>query len=76
MRSSPAARDPLLGRVLTGLLTGRLVAGPGVDDAVRVAGELVADGRLVALEHSPAPGAGAADELAALIGEVLSLIHI
>ena len=47
---------PLVGRVLTGLLTGRRVAGPRIEDAVRVAGELVADGRRVALEHVPAPG--------------------
>jgi proline dehydrogenase len=70
VRSSSETRHPLVGRVLTGLLTGRLVAGPRIDDAVRVAAELVTDGRLVALEHT----AGAADEaeaeLFALIGEV------
>jgi proline dehydrogenase len=76
VRSSPDARRlpgrPLLGRVLTGLLTGRLVAGPRTEDAVRVAGELVAEGRSVALEHAPGPGPvdHAAAELALLIGEV------
>jgi proline dehydrogenase len=73
-RSSNEARRllerPLVGRMLTGLLTGRLVAGVRIQDAVRVAGELVADGRRVALEHVPAPGADAARELGALIGEI------
>jgi proline dehydrogenase len=71
--SSDARRLParlVIGRVLTGLLTGRLVAGPRILDAVRVAGELVADGRLVALEHVPGPEDDAVAELAALIGEV------
>jgi proline dehydrogenase len=57
-------------RTLTALLSGRLVAGPRVEDAVRVAGELVSDGRRVALEHVPAPGEDAAGEFAALIAEV------
>jgi proline dehydrogenase len=74
VRSSPEARRllarPLVGRMLTGLLTGRRVAGPRIEDAVRVAAELVSDGRLVALEHTPAPGDDAAAELGALIGEV------
>jgi proline dehydrogenase len=70
VRSSSEARRPLGGRVLTGLLAGRLIAGPRIDDAVRVAAELVADGRLVALEHTPGPGDDAAAELFALIGEV------
>jgi proline dehydrogenase len=56
--------------MLTGLLSGRLVAGPRVEDAVRVAGELVSDGRRVALEHTPGPGDDVATELRALIGEV------
>lgn len=43
---------PFLGR----LLAGRLVAGATVDDALRVAGELVADGRRVAIEHVPGRG--------------------
>jgi proline dehydrogenase len=57
-------------RTLTALLAGRLVAGPRIEDAVRVAGELVSDGRRVALEHVPAPGDDAAAELTALIGEI------
>lgn len=60
---------PLVGRVLTGLLTGRRVAGTRIEDAVRVAGELVADGRRVALEHVPAPG-DEAREFGVLIGEI------
>jgi proline dehydrogenase len=73
-RTTPDARRllerPLIGRMLTGLLAGRLVAGPRIEDAVRVAGELVADGRLVALEHTPGPGDDGEAELAALIGDV------
>jgi proline dehydrogenase len=57
-------------RTLTALLSGRLVAGPRVEDAVRVAGELVSDGRRVALEHVPAAGDDAAGEFAALVAEV------
>jgi proline dehydrogenase len=41
-----------------------------VEDAVRVAGELVADGRRVALEHVPAPEDDAAAEFGTLIGEL------
>lgn len=48
----------------------RFVAGPGADDAVRIAAELVASGRLVALEHVPGRTADAAAELAALSGRV------
>ena len=59
-----------VGRALTGLLTGRLVAGPHVQDAVRVAAELVSDGRRVALEHVPGREDDAAAEFGALIGEV------
>jgi proline dehydrogenase len=70
VRSRSAARRPLVGRVLTGLLTGRLVAGPRIEDAVRVAAELVADGRLVALEHVPAAGEDVAAELSVLVAEV------
>ena len=61
---------PPVGRLLTRALSGRLVAGPRVEDAVRVAGELVADGRRVALEHVPGPEDDAAAEFAALIGEI------
>jgi proline dehydrogenase len=74
VRSSSEARRllerPLVGRVLTGLLTGRLVAGPDVQDAVRVAGELVSSGRRVALEHTPATEDDVAAELATLIAEI------
>jgi proline dehydrogenase len=74
VRSRTEARSllgrPLVGRVLTGVLSGRLVAGPRVEDAVRVAGELVADGRRVALEHVPGPENDAAAEFATLIGEI------
>ena len=67
-RSEPARLQvgPLLGRVLAG----RLVAGPRVDDALRVAGELVSDGRLVALEHVPADADGGPGEFSELIGRV------
>jgi proline dehydrogenase len=61
---------PLIGRLLTGVLSGRLVAGPRVEDAVRVAGELVAEGRRVALEHVPGPEDDAAAEFATLIAEI------
>jgi len=57
-------------RSLTALLSGRLIAGPRIEDAVRVAGELVSDGRRVALEHTPGPEDDAAAEFAALIGEI------
>jgi proline dehydrogenase len=57
-------------RTLTALLTGRLVAGRRVEDAVRVAGELVSDGRRVALEHVPGPADDAAAEFATLIAEI------
>jgi proline dehydrogenase len=75
---SPSARPgvrallerPLLGRVLTGLLAGRVVAGPDLDDALRVAGELVARGLRVALEHEPGPDGDATAELAELIDRV------
>jgi proline dehydrogenase len=57
-------------RALTAVLSGRLVAGPRIEDAVRVAAELVSDGRRVALEHAPGPAADAAEEFAALIARV------
>jgi proline dehydrogenase len=44
----------------------RFVAGPRVDDALRVAGELVRAGRRVALDHLPARSADATDELETL----------
>ena len=71
---SPTARRllerPLLGRVLTGLLAGRVVAGPTADDALRVARELVSEGCRVALEHAPAPDDDVAAELADLVARV------
>ena len=45
----------------------RFVAGPRVDDALRVAGELVHAGRRVALDHLPSRSADAAEELEALV---------
>jgi proline dehydrogenase len=59
--------QPLVGRALGGLLAGRLVAGPGVDDALRVAAEVVAAGCRVAIEHEPGPGDDAPAEFATLI---------
>lgn len=56
--------------MLRRLGVGRFVAGARLDDAVGVAGELVADGRLVALEHVPGRGGGAAAELIALVSRV------
>ena len=44
----------------------RFIAGPRVDDALRVARELVRAGRRVALDHVPSRSADAADELEAL----------
>jgi proline dehydrogenase len=44
----------------------RFVAGPRVDDALRVAGELVRAGCRVALDHQPARSADPAEELAGL----------
>ena len=49
---------------------GRFVAGARLDDAVRVAGELVSDGRRVALEHVPGRGDDVAAELVALASRV------
>jgi proline dehydrogenase len=64
----PARRS--VSRSLTALLFGRLIAGTRIEDAVRVAGELVSDGRRVALEHTPGPGDDAAAEFDVLIGEI------
>jgi proline dehydrogenase len=52
------------------VLLRRFVAGPRAEDAVRVAGEVVAEGRLVALEPVPGRGDDAAAEFAALAGQV------
>ena len=57
-------------RALTAVLSGRLVAGPRIEDAVRVAAELVSDGRRVAIEHAPGPSDDAAEEFTALIARV------
>jgi proline dehydrogenase len=65
VRTRPEVRR-LLGRSLPG----RFVAGPGVDDAVRVAGELIATGRRVSLEHAAADPADDETELTALIGRL------
>jgi proline dehydrogenase len=48
----------------------RFVAGPHVEDAVRVAGELVAAGRRVALDHLPGRGDDAGRELSGLAGRI------
>jgi proline dehydrogenase len=53
--------------VLGRLLAGRLVAGPRVEDGLRVAAELTAAGSAVALEHRPGTVDDAAAELAALV---------
>jgi proline dehydrogenase len=60
------ADAPVLGR----LLAGRLVAGPRVEDGLRVAAGLVAAGSAVALEHRPGTGDDAAVELSALAAGV------
>jgi proline dehydrogenase len=61
--ASALLEAPVLGR----LLAGRWAAGPSVDDAVRVAAELVAAGRRVALEHVPGRADDAAAELVTLL---------
>lgn len=48
----------------------RFVAGARPEDAVRVAAELVAEGRAVALEHAPGRAEDAAAELASLASQV------
>jgi proline dehydrogenase len=65
VRTGPEVRR-LLGRALPA----RYVAGPGVDDALRVAGELIATGRRVSLEHAAADPADDEAELAALVGRL------
>ena len=52
------------------VLLRRFVAGPRADDAVRVAGELVAEGRLVALEPVAGRRDDAAADLESLVGRV------
>jgi proline dehydrogenase len=65
VRTGPEVRR-LLGRSLPG----RYVAGPGVDDALRVAGELLAAGRRVSLAHRAADPEDDEAELTALVGRV------
>ncbi|MGY1617092.1 hypothetical protein ACI797_10145, partial [Geodermatophilus sp. SYSU D00691] len=63
----PLMTRPGVRRLLGRSVAGRFVAGPTVDDALRAAGELVASGRLVALEHvAEDPGDDEA-ELGALV---------
>jgi proline dehydrogenase len=57
---------PLVRRILPG----SRLAGPTVEDALRIAAELVAAGHPVALEHVPEQREGAAAELSGLIGRV------
>lgn len=64
--ASALLEAPVLGR----LLAGRFVAGPSVDAALRVAGELVSDGRRVALEHAPGRDDDAAAELVTVVRRV------
>ena len=47
---------PEVGRLIGRTLPGQPVAGPEIDDALRVAAEAVASGRLVAIEHVPGRG--------------------
>jgi proline dehydrogenase len=63
-RSLPALRRRRPG------VAARFVAGPRLDDALRVAGEVVGAGRGVALDHVPSRSDDAADELAALAARV------
>jgi proline dehydrogenase len=72
VRAGSELRRLLEERLLGRALTGRLVAGPGAADAVRVAAELVAAGFRVALEHVSAHDQDAAAELLSLIGQVHS----
>jgi proline dehydrogenase len=52
------------------MLAGPQLARPAIGDALRVAAELVAVGRPVALEHTPGPDDDVAGELAELVGRV------
>jgi len=61
---------PEVQRLLVRSLPARFVAGPGVDDALRVAGELIATGRRVSVEHAAADPADDEAELAALLGRL------
>jgi proline dehydrogenase len=57
-------------RTVSRVLAGRLVAGPGAVDAVRVAAELVPGGFRMALEHEPGPGEDAVRAFGELIDRV------
>ena len=61
---------PEVHRLLVRSLPARYVAGPEVDDALRVAGELIATGRRVSIEHAAADPADDEAELAALVGRL------
>ncbi|NYJ04904.1 proline dehydrogenase [Petropleomorpha daqingensis] len=61
---------PEVHRLLVRSLPARFVAGPRVDDALRVAGELIATGRRVSLEHAAADPDGDEAELTALLGRL------
>jgi proline dehydrogenase len=58
---------PEVQRLLVRSLPARFVAGPGVDDALRVAGVLIATGRRVSVEHAAADPADDEAELTALL---------
>jgi proline dehydrogenase len=64
----PASLVPV--RTLDRALTGRCVAGPTVDDAVRTAAGLLPDGVRVALEHVPGAGRDAAE-----FTELIAAVH-
>ena len=66
----PVPVSLLPARAVSRVLTGRCVAGPGTEDAVRVAAELIPGGFRVALEHQPGPAEDAAVVLGELIGRV------
>jgi proline dehydrogenase len=70
VRPGPELRRLVAERLLSRTLTGRLVAGPGPADAVRVAGDLVTAGCRVGLEHVPGDGEDAEQVLADLVVRV------
>lgn len=57
-------------RWLSRVLPGRGMAGLGLDDALRTAASLAADGRQVALEHLPGGSQDAAEEIRTLVGRL------
>jgi proline dehydrogenase len=62
---------PEVGRLIGRSLPGRPVAGPRIDDALRVAAEAVASGRRASLEHVP----GRAEDPRAEIDELVERVH-